>query len=256
MSEPACICSSSKSNFLLESTPETYGKARKFCEMKGSVLASNLTGEDYNALGSCIPTSELGYRISLVYNSKRLNPNCSGNENERFYWAPTATAIKNCVRGHPLNFTTALFYNASCSLATIIPGSLNRINYATLTLCNQTMPYICQQKKDQNFTSNDTFPNNCKRIPKTAAVPTATTTFLPVFETTFGGKSIQKTLASSTHNTAAIVGVAVVMCIVLLLISFLLFRRSKKYEQLKLRIQQSLGSHWSTHSRNKFDFSM
>ena len=159
----SCLCLSGRKAFLLNTASV---RLRDACpedsEMK---VAQNLSRQDYEALGNCVPPETNSYAIRLTYNNMKI---CKNNDTHPYFWGKSGDNGP-CVDGQPLNLPSVQD-REGCHLATIIPGSSGRIfNEANLTRCNVSQPYVCQVETNQSF-------RFCTSLKETKLTTTVTTT--------------------------------------------------------------------------------
>ena len=170
----SCLCSSGNKTFLFVHNKLRYSPFRDGgCPLTNfTEHITNLTSEDYEIIRSCKPATSQGHRIGLVYNwNTNINPNCSQNLVNPYYWGVLRGKNRTCVNGSPLTTAINKPSNPRCQLATILPGSSKNTFYnLRWTLCEEAHPYICRQHKQT--------PNGipaCEPVVATSTHTTATT---------------------------------------------------------------------------------
>ena len=87
----ACLCSSDRKTFLLNTTNV---RLRDACpNASGMKVAQNLLQQDYEALGNCVPPEENSYVIRLIYNP--CHEKCHNNHTHPYFWGRTAVVTTN-----------------------------------------------------------------------------------------------------------------------------------------------------------------
>ena len=162
-----CLCpSSTKASFLLNST---IIRLKNACKYKNSVVANELTTEDYKAIGNCLAPVQKSYAIRLTYNP---SIKCANNNAHPYFWGQNNGEM-GCVNGQPLKLPTSFEENDRCHLAVIMPGSSNNVFTAKWTRCNKTHSYICQLQSDN---AKVVLCNNATTSITTTTTTTTTTT--------------------------------------------------------------------------------
>ena len=214
----ACNCISSRLTFVLNDTNLKLGKAKEFCKSSGGTVAASLTEVDFQTISQCMGTMQQGYRIGLI-SSIETGPCSIPESKKKYYW----TSNKNkCTDGTPLNISDRLLQCSTdkckrCHVASIYPGSSDNIlSSVTWSRCSDKGSFICQYE-------NDRAPLNSKK-----------------------NCSLERFAYSQAQISSPIVGALVAVILVILLLTFfLLIRRTRKYELLKVRLKRRSSLLWS-----------
>ena len=187
----------------------SFDDAKQFCrEQYNATLASNLSLDDYSGLFDPNIIENRGFRIGLV-SENNICRNGSQPSERPYYWY---NQPNTCVNGSPLKIQNDPSSNSSdCETVQIlVPSDSETLPMARLIPCRFQSRFICQTTNPPTTTATTTIFQ-----PTTAATP-------------------------FSENLAAIVGVATAIgFVVLVLLFFLIFRRTKCYKNMKSRLNRT-----------------
>ena len=222
-------------------------------------MAVHLTKIDYQTIGLCMGTMQQDYRIGLM--SSIETGRCNNPESKKkYYWISNN---KVCTDGSPLNITDRLLQCNTdnckrCHVASIYPGSSDSIlSNITWSRCSDYGSFICQyendgaplnSKKNCSLVRDATTPYHQTTSFSSSALYDSSVTSFPIpseainLSSNFANiETVQNAKTSST-----IVGALVAVILVIFLLAlFLFFRRTRKYQQLKVRVKSRSSSLWS-----------
>ena len=228
-------------------------------------MATNLTKVDYQTIGQCVGTMQEGYRIGLT-SSIEKGPCNIRDSKKKYYWNSNNNI---CTDGSPLNITDRLLQCSTdkckrCHVASIYPGSSDNIlSNVTWSRCFDKGSFICQYENDRAPLNSK---KNCSLVRDITIPYHQTTSFSSSASydssvTSFPIPSEAINLSSSFANfenvqqaktSSPIVGAIVAVILVIFLFALFLFlRRTRKYQQLKVRVKSRSSSLWSNTFRTR-----
>ena len=229
-----CMSSDGRRVFtFMNNEPLNRGKADGNCNSTGKLLTHNLSADDYRSLNECCDSRE-NYRSGLAW----ANNNCRSNETAPYSWSARPYR-STCVDGSPLNIQLPTNRTGCWSATITFGGDNNNSFHSNWTRCSASLPYICQK---ENLVQNTTL--------QAVNVPTISTISSATPKTSAAPKNSLLTPSQPTSsNAAAIVGAILgILFILVLVILFLIFRRSQKYATVKNGIRkrrERLFAHFS-----------
>ena len=195
----SCVCQSANKKFRIVAH-ESIQNPNLLCR-NDTKLAINLETQDYEVLGFCQPPVinqyySIGLRLPDINATNRARCNSS----HPYFWRTRRNEDIYCVDGSPLELLRNFNGDRRCNLASVLPGSLDKIYNATWTRCNSVQYSICQLERNASIS------NFCKNV--SISIETTTT-------------------ALSNNSTAIIIGSVLGVFAVLFLFLLLLFFRKR-----------------------------